>query len=103
LPQGGHYVAGSGSIAQNGANLSITQSGSRGIIEWNDFSIGSGHTVSINNGTGATLNRVRHRDPVERPLAGGRVADAQCGALAYYRTAGEHSQYGNRLADAVRR
>ncbi|MFM0033524.1 filamentous hemagglutinin N-terminal domain-containing protein [Paraburkholderia strydomiana] len=62
LPQGGHYVAGSGSIAQHGADLSITQSGSRGIIEWNSFSIGQGQKVSINNGTGATLNRVTGTD-----------------------------------------
>jgi filamentous hemagglutinin family protein len=62
LPQGGQFVAGSGSITQNDANLSITQSGSRGIIEWNSFSIGPRGTVSINNGTGATLNRVTGND-----------------------------------------
>ncbi|KIG10836.1 beta strand repeat-containing protein [Caballeronia concitans] len=62
LPQGGHFVAGSGTIAQSGANMNITQSGSRGIIDWNSFSIGSGRTVSINNGTGATLNRVTGND-----------------------------------------
>ncbi|MGF6507472.1 filamentous hemagglutinin family protein [Paraburkholderia sp. 32] len=62
LPQGGHFVAGSGSITQNDAGMSITQAGSRGIIEWNSFSIGSSRTVSINNGTGATLNRVTGND-----------------------------------------
>jgi filamentous hemagglutinin family protein len=62
LPQGGQYVGGSGSIAQNGANMSITQSSPRGIIDWNSFSIGSGRTVSINNGAGATLNRVTGND-----------------------------------------
>ncbi|MGF6962880.1 filamentous hemagglutinin N-terminal domain-containing protein [Paraburkholderia youngii] len=62
LPQGGHFVAGSGSIAQNDAGISITQAGSRGIIEWNSFSIGSCRTVSIDNGTGATLNRVTGND-----------------------------------------
>ncbi|NKJ49637.1 filamentous hemagglutinin [Burkholderia sp. SG-MS1] len=62
LPQGGHFVAGSGSIAQHGANLGITQSDSRGIIEWNSFSIGAGQKVSIDNGTGATLNRVTGKD-----------------------------------------
>jgi filamentous hemagglutinin family protein len=62
LPQGGQFVAGSGSIAQNGANMTITQSGARGIIEWNSFSIGSRGNVSIDNGTGATLNRVTGSD-----------------------------------------
>ncbi|MGF6836395.1 filamentous hemagglutinin family protein [Paraburkholderia youngii] len=62
LPQGGRFVGGSGSIAQNGTNLNITQTGSRGIIEWDSFSIGRRATVSINNGTGATLNRVTGND-----------------------------------------
>ncbi|MBB5411332.1 filamentous hemagglutinin family protein [Paraburkholderia sp. HC6.4b] len=62
LPQGGRFVGGSGSIAQNGTNLNITQTGSRGIIEWDSFSIGPHATVSINNGTGATLNRVTGND-----------------------------------------
>nr|WP_311667723.1 MULTISPECIES: filamentous hemagglutinin N-terminal domain-containing protein [unclassified Paraburkholderia] len=38
------------------------QTGSRGIIEWNSFSIGAHETVSISNGTGATLNRVTGND-----------------------------------------
>lgn len=63
LPQNGHYVGGSGTIAQSGAKLSITQTGARGIIEWGSFSIGAGNTVSIDNGTGATLNRVTGSDP----------------------------------------
>ena len=58
LPQNGQFVAGSGSIARNGANLDITQSTTNGIVDWRSFSIGAGHTVSFNNGTGATLNRV---------------------------------------------
>jgi filamentous hemagglutinin family protein len=59
LPQGGHFVGGTGSIVQNGANLNITQVPERAIIEWNSFSIGAGHTVSIQNGAGGTLlNRV---------------------------------------------
>jgi filamentous hemagglutinin family protein len=58
LPQNGQFVAGSGSIARNGPNLDITQSSSRGIIDWRGFSIGAGRSVSIVNGTGATLNRV---------------------------------------------
>ena len=62
LPQGGQFVSGAGSIAQSGGNMTITQSGARGIIDWKSFSIASGRTVSINNGTGATLNRVTGND-----------------------------------------
>ncbi|MCC8395547.1 filamentous hemagglutinin N-terminal domain-containing protein [Paraburkholderia sp. MMS20-SJTR3] len=59
LPQGGHYVAGSGGIASQGNSLVVTQPGStRGVIDWHSFSIGNGNTVTFNNGSGATLNRV---------------------------------------------
>ena len=59
LPQGGQFVAGAGSILPNGATgLQINQLGARGVIDWRGFSIGSGGSVSINNGSGATLNRV---------------------------------------------
>ncbi|WP_176121580.1 two-partner secretion domain-containing protein [Paraburkholderia youngii] len=59
LPQGGRYVAGTGTIAGAGNSLVITQSGStRGVIDWNSFSIGRSNSVTFNNGGGATLNRV---------------------------------------------
>nr|WP_027212744.1 filamentous hemagglutinin N-terminal domain-containing protein [Burkholderia sp. WSM2232] len=59
LPQGGTYVAGTGAIAGQGNGLVITQPGStRGVIDWNSFSIGRNNTVTFNNGSGATLNRV---------------------------------------------
>ena len=59
LPSGGHFVAGAGSIAGNGTtSLTINQTSGRGVIDWDSFSIGSGNHVNIDNGTGATLNRV---------------------------------------------
>ncbi|MBV9113837.1 MAG: filamentous hemagglutinin N-terminal domain-containing protein, partial [Hyphomicrobiales bacterium] len=58
LPQGGHFVAGAGTIGTQGLTETITQSSQRGIIDFNSFSIGKSGTVKINNGTGATLNRV---------------------------------------------
>ncbi|WP_025600063.1 two-partner secretion domain-containing protein [Burkholderia sp. WSM2230] len=59
LPQGGQYVSGQGSINSSGNNLIVTQPGStRGVIDWNSFSIGKGNAVSFQNGSGATLNRV---------------------------------------------
>ncbi|MDO8290315.1 MAG: GLUG motif-containing protein [Parvibaculum sp.] len=58
VPTGGQYVAGQGSIANAGSDLAITQDSVTGIIDWNAFSIGAGNKVSIDNGAGATLNRV---------------------------------------------
>ena len=48
----------SGAINGAGRGLNISQSSTRGVIDWNSFSIGAGRHVSINNGSGATLNRV---------------------------------------------
>src|SRR4051794_3516700 len=59
LPQGGHYVAGAGTVSLQGNTLTVTQpNSSRGVIDWSSFSIGNGNTVTIDNGSGATLNRV---------------------------------------------
>ncbi|WP_404710695.1 YDG domain-containing protein [Sphingomonas sp. MMS24-J13] len=58
LPTGGKFAAGSGSISQSGAGMQVNQSTTRAIINWNSFSIGSAAAVTINNGAGATLNRV---------------------------------------------
>jgi filamentous hemagglutinin family protein len=38
--------------------VTINQSSGRGIIDWNNFSIGYGGVVTFKNGSGATLNRV---------------------------------------------
>lgn len=58
LPQGGHFVAGTGSIGTQGLTETITQTSQRGIIDFSSFSIGKSGTVKINNGMGATLDRV---------------------------------------------
>jgi filamentous hemagglutinin family protein len=58
LPAGGQYVAGQGAITSSSNGLTVNQTGSHGIIDWQSFSIGSGNTVFFNNGNGATLNRV---------------------------------------------
>lgn len=64
LPQGGRYVAGAGTIANQSGGLVITQPGStRGVIDWNSFSIGRNNSVSFDNGSGATLNRVTGGSP----------------------------------------
>ncbi|MGF6961888.1 filamentous hemagglutinin N-terminal domain-containing protein [Paraburkholderia youngii] len=64
LPQGGTYTAGTGTIANQGNALLITQPGStRGVIDWSSFSIGRHNSVTFDNGTGATLNRVTGGSP----------------------------------------
>lgn len=59
MPTGGSYVAGQGHIGsvQNGTMV-IRQQSQRGVINWQGFSIGKDGKVVIENGTGATLNRV---------------------------------------------
>jgi filamentous hemagglutinin family protein len=63
LPGGGRFVAGAGSISTSGTTLSVNQTSQRGVIDWNSFSIGSGNRVYIDNGAGATLNRVTGGSP----------------------------------------
>jgi filamentous hemagglutinin family protein len=64
LPQGGRYAVGAGTIAGDGARLLVTQPGkTRGIIDWDSFSIGKSNTVNFSNGSGATLNRVTGGSP----------------------------------------
>jgi filamentous hemagglutinin family protein len=63
LPNGGHFVAGSGAISGNGTSLTVNQSSPRAVIDWNSFSIGYGNRVAFANGHGATLNRVTGGDP----------------------------------------
>ena len=59
LPKGGNFVGGVGTIgAASGGSLNVAQSSARGVIDWSSFSIGAGGRVLINNGSGATLNRV---------------------------------------------
>ncbi|NIJ41979.1 filamentous hemagglutinin family protein [Parvibaculum indicum] len=62
LPTGGHFTAGVGSIGGDDNSVAVSQSSNTGIIDWNSFSIGSGHSVVIDNGAGATLNRVNGSD-----------------------------------------
>jgi len=58
LPTGGQFVAGSGAIVSNSSSVNINQATTKGVINWQQFSIGNGGAVQINNGEGATLNRV---------------------------------------------
>jgi filamentous hemagglutinin family protein len=62
LPGHGHYVAGQGSISRADRSLTVSQSSTTGIIDWNSFSIGKNSRVAFDNGSGATLNRVDGSD-----------------------------------------
>lgn len=58
LPGGGNFISGSGHISATPTQLTVNQTSKNGIINWGSFSIGPGNGVQINNGSGATLNRV---------------------------------------------
>ncbi|HEX5282087.1 MAG TPA: filamentous hemagglutinin N-terminal domain-containing protein [Micropepsaceae bacterium] len=58
LPGNGNFVSGAGHISSTATQLTVNQTSKNGIINWGSFSIGAGNAVQINNGSGATLNRV---------------------------------------------
>ncbi|WP_413203627.1 hypothetical protein [Rhodospirillum sp. A1_3_36] len=59
LPEGGSVTAGAAVIhSPSGDSLVIDQASARAILAWQGFSIGQGKSVTFNNGSGATLNRV---------------------------------------------
>ena len=58
VPTGGNFAAGTGTITSVTNGVTVDQSSASGVINWTSFSIGQGQTVQINNGSGATLNRV---------------------------------------------
>lgn len=54
-----------GGVAVSGNNArSVNQSSTNAIIDWSSFSISQGASVTFNNGSGATLNRVQSGGPV---------------------------------------
>ncbi|MGA9796677.1 MAG: hypothetical protein WBQ17_14215, partial [Rhizomicrobium sp.] len=58
LPHGGHFIAGHGTLNKANQSLTVKQSSTTGIIDWNRFSVGAKNGVTFDNGSGATLNRV---------------------------------------------
>ncbi|TCS37534.1 filamentous hemagglutinin family protein [Paucimonas lemoignei] len=65
LPSGGTVVGGAAAINAAGANQVITQTTPKAIINWQDFSIGAGNSVRINqpNTSSVILNRVTGNNP----------------------------------------
>jgi filamentous hemagglutinin family protein len=58
LPTKGHFAEGQGVIGKAASSLTVKQSSTTGIINWNSFSVGKKNGVTFDNGSGATLNRV---------------------------------------------
>ena len=65
IPNGASVVAGSANIQVNGNNLNINSLSDRTIINWNNFSVGSGNAVNFNQPglSSAVLNRVISTNP----------------------------------------
>jgi len=65
LPTGGQVAAGQASIATNGSRMDISQSSTRGVINWNSFNIGQQAWVNFTqpDAGSVTLNRVISSDP----------------------------------------
>jgi filamentous hemagglutinin family protein len=65
LPTGGAVASGAAVISSPGAGaLTVQQTSGRAIVNWSSFSIGQGASVTFDNGSGATLNRVSAGGPL---------------------------------------
>ena len=64
-PHGGEISAGSGSIKEAGATLTVDQSSARLAINWQSFSVGSGESVVFNQPSSQSiaLNRILGQSP----------------------------------------
>ncbi|HEY4251967.1 MAG TPA: filamentous hemagglutinin N-terminal domain-containing protein, partial [Roseomonas sp.] len=64
-PTGGQVVAGQASITSGANRTTINQTSDRGVINWQQFNVGSQHTVQFQqpNAGSWTLNRVVTSDP----------------------------------------
>ncbi|WP_448681549.1 MBG domain-containing protein [Pseudomonas nicosulfuronedens] len=65
LPQGGSVISGSGTISQNGAEMTVNTNSSRTAINWQRFNVGADNKITFNqpDGKSVTLNRVIGSDP----------------------------------------
>jgi filamentous hemagglutinin family protein len=65
LPTGGQIIAGTGSIAQSGTAMTVTQNTQRMIANWSTFNIGQNASVAFQqpNGSAIALNRIQDQNP----------------------------------------
>ncbi|MES2498090.1 MAG: filamentous hemagglutinin N-terminal domain-containing protein [Pseudomonadota bacterium] len=93
LPTGGTVVAGAAALSTSGADMTISQSSSRAVINWNSFDVGSGASVTFTqpSSTAIAVNRVTGGGaPSEiagRITANGRVAILNANGVLFSGTA----------------
>ncbi|WP_178133531.1 beta strand repeat-containing protein [Vineibacter terrae] len=77
VPTGGKVVGGSATITTAPSQVTVNQSSSRGVIDWQSFSIGQGSRVDFQQpgASAVTLNRVTGPDP--SVIAGQLTANGQ--------------------------
>ena len=65
LPTGGRVVAGQVGIQQSGASMNVTQTSTRGVVDWATFNVGSSAQVKFiqPSANAVTLNRVLDSNP----------------------------------------
>ncbi|GGJ15348.1 two-partner secretion domain-containing protein [Neoroseomonas lacus] len=103
-PTGGQVVAGQASIAQSTGRTTITQGTNRAAIDWQQFNVGSGHTVQfVQPSQGSwTLNRVVGPDPsviAGRIQANGGVAIVNQSGMVF--AGGAQVDVGSLIASAA--
>jgi The GLUG motif len=82
LPHNGQYVAGQGSITSGAGSVTVNQSSSHGIINWQGFSIGQGNSVvvyslsTVTAGTGGTNALVNETGGLVGLATGGTINHA---------------------------
>ncbi|HVU36590.1 MAG TPA: MBG domain-containing protein [Opitutaceae bacterium] len=77
LPTGGQVIAGSASVSQAGARMTINQTSRNAIMNWQSFSVGAGEQLRLNQSgaNAAMLARVTGADP--SALLGSLKADGK--------------------------
>jgi len=65
LPTGGQITTGSGTIASNGSQMTVTQNSAKMIANWNTFNIGQSASVRFDQPTvnSTVLNRIHDQNP----------------------------------------
>jgi large exoprotein involved in heme utilization and adhesion len=76
LPTGAQVVSGNATFNQTATALTVNQSTSKAIVDWNSFSIGAGNRVQFvqPSSTAVALNRVTGADPSQAQLFAGWIS-----------------------------
>lgn len=104
-PGNGAFVAGNGSITRTPDTTTVTQTTSRGVVQWPTLSLGSQQTLRFDQQAGAqswTLNRVTGGDPsviAGRITANGGIAIVNQSGVVF--TEGAQVNVGSLIASAA--